>query len=86
MSGFRTRSSTPFPLHRSGKVEVALHLDRGLVIARVTDDGIGFPNPIPSSSLGLQLVRVLAEQLRAQLRSKTSHGASVSLRFPYNLA
>ena len=76
----------PSRYHRSGKVEVDLHLDKGMIIARVTDDGIGFPDPIPSSSLGLQLVRVLAEQLQAELRFDTLHGASVSLRFPYNFA
>jgi two-component sensor histidine kinase len=51
----------------------------------VSDDGVGFPKGRdffgPSSSLGLQLVQILAGQLKAEVTMTRAPGTSVELAF-----
>jgi two-component sensor histidine kinase len=52
---------------------------------RVEDDGIGMPagfDPLSSSSAGLAIVRLMAEQLRGTLSFESRGGTRVSLSFP----
>jgi two-component sensor histidine kinase len=76
-----------FPDGRAGLVTVTLSSCEGEknVLLRVSDDGIGFsPDDEVSEGLGLPLVRLLAEQLSAELvsRSAPGTGSDFSLRFP----
>ncbi|MBL7785191.1 MAG: sensor histidine kinase [Chitinophagales bacterium] len=74
-----------FPNAETG--EVSVHLERiddeeyWLV---VRDNGIGLPpdfNNIEHKSLGIQLVKTLTKQLKAQLRTYNAEGAVFELRF-----
>ena len=74
-----------FPGDREGKVSVLLGCDENAdCILIVADDGIGNPAGItPTSSLGMQLVSVLAKQLQGQLAIKsTDAGTLIEIRFP----
>ncbi len=69
---------------KGGKIRVSLTEREGHVVFTVEDDGAGMPEPLaaaPSSGLGLRLVSILADQLRASLRWDTSDGTRVSLDF-----
>ena len=73
-----------FPAGRSGTVRIALHKRPGSQAElEVADDGVGFPGPISSAqSLGLRLVRMLADQLNGRIELHSPPGASVRLTFP----
>jgi two-component system, sensor histidine kinase PdtaS len=74
-----------FPDGRRGVVRVDIHrtpVDRLQLV--VSDDGSGLPpsiHPRDTSSLGLQLVGTLAEQLDADLHIERDHGTSFRLEF-----
>jgi two-component sensor histidine kinase len=75
-----------FPAGRSGKVWVRLDArpDRFFVLT-VGDDGIGLPPKFlvkETETLGLQLVRTLAEQLGATIEIGTMKGTEFRLTFP----
>jgi two-component sensor histidine kinase len=66
-----------FPTELPGTIDpatinVELHRTGHDIVASVTDNGIGFPDPIASNSLGLQLVRVLAGQMQGDVRFESS--------------
>jgi PAS domain S-box-containing protein len=76
-----------FPNDRDGEVTVALEHDPTTETAclRVCDNGVGLPpdmNWRQSSSLGLQLVQILADQLRGTVETGTGPGAEFSVTFP----
>jgi two-component sensor histidine kinase len=74
-----------FPEGRSGTVGVTLkHGEGGVVRLAVSDDGVGLPGTAElgsSTSLGLQLVPLLAEQAGAELAVVRAPGTSFSLTF-----
>jgi two-component sensor histidine kinase len=73
-----------FPDARPGEILVALNCEHDLVTLRVADNGIGLPLGIDwhkSQSLGLQIVNVLARQLRGTVQEKADAGADFSLVF-----
>lgn len=74
-----------FPQGASGSVRVTLNKSAaGEITVTVADDGVGLPvtmRPEGASSLGLQLVPLLAEQLGAKLRRCAGPGACFELRF-----
>ena len=74
-----------FPEGRRGTVSVRLtRLEGRRLRLSVLDDGVGLPNdhdPLRASSLGLQLVRTLAEQLEATLEVTPRPGTGFSLSF-----
>ena len=75
-----------FPAGRAGtiRVEVVPVGGGGLQLV-VGDDGVGLPAGLDvegSSSLGLQLVRMLADQLRARLEVDTAGGTIFRLTLP----
>lgn len=75
-----------FPDERSGLVRVSLTASAGGdVLLRVADDGVGCPPEARETTggLGLALVRLLAEQLSAELKidSSPGHGTDCCLRF-----
>jgi len=74
-----------FPPGRSGEVSVFLHQQSDTTISlRLLDDGIGLPAELDWSttrSLGLRLVRALAQQLRGNLEVRSQGGTEVRLTF-----
>ncbi len=74
-----------FPESRRGDLRIQLLSETGnRVSLAVWDNGVGLPGGIDwrtSRSLGLRLVRVLAEQLRASLEVRSEDGTRVGLAF-----
>jgi PAS domain S-box-containing protein len=74
-----------FPGGRRGTLRVALtRLDDGRIRLRVDDDGPGLPPGFDiqrATSMGLQLVCTLAEQLEAELAVASGSGATFQLTF-----
>lgn len=77
-----------FPGNRSGTIRIAL--GEGPELLSVSDDGVGFPSgattakskDFTSGPLGLNLVRVLAEQIGAVLTVESNGGVRVTLSKP----
>ena len=67
-----------FPNGRNGEIAIRLHADeRGWITLTVADDGIGLPHGLVISkteTLGLQLVSMLAKQLRGQIEISCDRG------------
>ena len=72
-----------FRNRESGEVVVALRVDLdGCVSLTIRDNGIGLPNDWrQSTSLGLQLVQMLAKQLCGVLRVQIDNGTTFALSF-----
>jgi two-component sensor histidine kinase len=71
-----------FPEGRSGTIEVVGMQEGETVTIRVSDDGNGLPpawEDLQVRSLGLKLMRVLAEQIDAQLSLRSDGGTTVEL-------
>jgi two-component sensor histidine kinase len=75
-----------FPGDRQGEIEVRFTNGDAWVEMSVSDDGVGLPDPLPSGSLGFDLVRVLAQQLDGTATFARSGGTSVRVRFPMERA
>ena len=74
-----------FPGGREGEVRILLRRQSPTTISLVlADDGVGLPGNLDwraSRSLGLRLVRALAQQLRANLDIRSQGGTEVELVF-----
>lgn len=78
-----------FPDGRAGRVFIRLESTGTTLTFSVIDDGVGFVagfNAESGTSLGLKLVRILSEQLRAELSIDGRAGVSIKLRFPATIA
>ncbi len=77
-----------FPDGRPGCITLALDCDvNQRVTLTVADDGVGLPvalEPAQTSTLGLQLVRILTAQLKGTLDVARGPGARFCLTFPVN--
>jgi len=75
-----------FPHGRQGTVRVALrHIDQATLMLEVADDGVGMKAELDigsSESLGLLLVRTLAEQLGGRIEHVPGAGTCLRLSFP----
>jgi PAS domain S-box-containing protein len=75
-----------FPGERTGTIRVELApVGDGCVRLAVSDDGVGFPPGFEverSRSLGLRLVRMLAEQVAAELEIDGTRGTRVAITLP----
>ena len=75
-----------FPEGRAGRIAVELHRDSDDRLAlTVADDGVGLPASLDfsqTSTLGLQLVRILTTQLQGTLGVERGQGASFQVTFP----
>jgi two-component sensor histidine kinase len=74
-----------FPQGRGGEVSIFLHQQSDTTISLIlSDDGIGLPPDLDwttTRSLGLRLVRALAQQLRGTLEIRSQGGTEVRLTF-----
>jgi PAS domain S-box-containing protein len=74
-----------FPGARTGRVVVEFHAQRGQRFRLlVADDGVGLPpglDPLTAGSMGLQLVRDLAEQLGGRLAVDRGGGTTFTVHF-----
>jgi PAS domain S-box-containing protein len=74
-----------FPGGRSGTIEVTLRRNpRRTFVLTVSDDGVGLPPGLDvhtTSSLGIQLVHLLAAQLHGTVRFEQHEGTTVTLTF-----
>lgn len=74
-----------FPDDRPGSIEVDFYRQDSRYVLTVRDDGIGLPegfDPAASETLGLQLVSVLAKQLRGNVLLNSQNGTEVTVSFP----
>ena len=73
-----------FPHHQSGTIYVQFHqYDQQLELI-ISDNGVGIPGHIEwqkSSSLGLKLVKILSQQLKADIQTDFSQGTYFKLTF-----
>ena len=69
-----------FPGERAGKIQIAFHRDGSdNMILRVSDDGVGLPENLDwknASSLGLQIVRNLTQQIHGELYAQSAGGVT----------
>ena len=71
-----------FPDDAAGRVQVRLRRRDGSMELRVADDGRGLPPGFSidgSSSMGLQVVAILARELEAEIRTSSREGASFTV-------
>jgi two-component sensor histidine kinase len=71
-----------FPGGRRGTIRVEVGRRGGVITLRVQDDGVGLPEPVSETSLGMQLVRILGAQLQGSAEFQSSGGTTVTVRFP----
>lgn len=72
-----------FPNNRQGEIRVLLNLNEEEVFLSVSDNGIGFQPPPDNeiNSLGTELIKGLALDLRGELNFKREMGTTLELRF-----
>jgi PAS domain S-box-containing protein len=74
-----------FPEGRPGRIMVSMHRADQQVVLSVSDDGIGLPDALDvedTVTLGLHLVWLLADQLKATVKFQRSSPTCFELRFP----
>jgi len=74
-----------FPQERTGSIRVEAHSRDSRMELAVIDDGIGVPEDLggrESKTLGLQIVEILARQLRGTWELKRQGGTMFHLSFP----
>jgi PAS domain S-box-containing protein len=74
-----------FPGGRQGKIHIELRAGEAFTELIVRDDGIGMPVGVDSRTsptLGLRLIRTLAEQVEGELDVRSHGGTEVCLRIP----
>jgi len=74
-----------FPYGRPGEIRIRLtQASNDEFALTISDNGIGFPESVSfetTDSLGLQLVRSLAEQLNGTVRCRHDGGTEFNIRF-----
>jgi len=77
-----------FPDRRPGLVQITLRADGEKCTLSVGDNGRGLPpdlDPMHATSMGLQLVRLLVEQLQGTLQLDRSQGVRFTITFPFKM-
>jgi len=73
-----------FPEGRGGTIRVALRERDGQIALEIADDGVGFPAGFDLNapgSMGFMLVKLLCEQIAAELVVAGLHGSTIAARF-----
>jgi PAS domain S-box-containing protein len=74
-----------FPDGRRAEVRVGLRREGALLVLEVRDNGVGLPANVDlehAKTLGLRIVRILADRLRASVKIENEGGAAFTLAFP----
>jgi two-component sensor histidine kinase len=74
-----------FSARGTGEIGIELHEGADEIELRVWDDGVGLPPGMDlqhASTLGLRLIRILAQRLSARVAIENRPGARVTLTFP----
>jgi two-component sensor histidine kinase len=74
-----------FPGEHGGTVTVTGTRERGDIVLEVRDDGMGLPRELDvkrTTSLGLQIVQILAQQLKGSFAVERGHGVAFRVTFP----
>jgi PAS domain S-box-containing protein len=74
-----------FSDRESGGISVTLFKQPSLAELTVRDDGHGLPadfDPATSGGMGFNLIRILTEQIEADLNIQTDGGTRITVRFP----
>jgi two-component sensor histidine kinase/sensor domain CHASE-containing protein len=75
-----------FPRDRRGTITVRMkRVNEGRIEIAISDDGVGFPRDIDyrnPSSLGLKIVNMLVQQIRATLDMESRDGTTFRVTFP----
>jgi two-component sensor histidine kinase len=73
-----------FPSGEGGRIEIRFGRTGDRYVLRVADTGIGMESTIPTfpSALGLRLVQLYAQRLRARVTIEVAGGTRVTLTFP----
>jgi two-component sensor histidine kinase len=77
-----------FPGNGRGNISIDLHQRNEQVFLKIADNGMGFPenfNDPGHKSLGIQLIKLFAEQLDGKVRFENQNGAQVELVFKIQL-
>jgi len=73
-----------FPGDRSGEIELEFSCSGDEYLLRVADNGVGFPEDVDyknTSSLGLQLVTSLTEQINGKISLRNKNGTEFKITF-----
>jgi two-component sensor histidine kinase len=74
-----------FPKGKTGEIAIELYVENNLLNLKVQDNGIGLPPEFDlknTTSLGLQLVDALTNQLSGEIQINYNSGVEVKIAFP----
>ncbi len=74
-----------FPENRKGRITVSLAKKDNIIAINFADDGVGIPRSVidlESKGFGINLVKILAEQLDGKLKISSKNGTEYSVTFP----
>ncbi len=74
-----------FPDKRDGRITISLKKNSSTIIINFNDNGIGIPESVismESKGFGINLVKILVEQLQGKLELNGSNGADYTISFP----
>ena len=72
-----------FAARKTGTITIKAVNEPGLVFILVTDDGVGLPqdlDPSKSNTLGMHLIRLLARQIKAEIKVRTGKGTKFEIK------
>ena len=72
-----------FPVHSNGKIKIRFNKNENYFFS-VKDNGVGYPTSEKLdevSSLGINLIKILAQQLKGEVKFLSENGALCELRF-----
>ena len=72
-----------FPNNKKGKIAISLqNIEENVLLLKVTDNGIGIKEDEleKSTGFGIQLIKLLTQQLNGELKFKAKKGTSISLK------
>ncbi len=76
-----------FPDNRSGAIEVAFHCHDERCVLEISDNGVGLPenlDPQNSTSMGLQLLTLLVQQIKGKLEIDRNSGTRFTIVFAHS--
>lgn len=77
-----------FPTGRGGEVRIALEIVDRHPLITIADDGVGLsggPARIERNSMGINLIRMLAKQIGAEINYKEANGTVFSAKLPQSI-